>query len=295
MLSRQRIVLSMLAEAGGSLNKLNLVKLLFLFNEENPSISKAAKLEFIPYHRGPYSFTLAHDLKNLENTGLLKQSQQKVTLTRLGEKTAAKTSAGLEELIRLTYNHHGHRTTDSLLDHVYSSFPWFTVNSQWEDRRAQSRPVAEIAVYTTSYEGVHIDGLLDRLMRFGIQRIIDVRSNPVARRFGFHKSTLARICPLLGVEYVHIPEVGIPGTWRTELGSVDSYQRLFQRYEGEVLRYQQNALDVLANLVLEKPSALMCKEADPHCCHRTRLAHEVSRQIALPVIDIGPEVSDGFF
>jgi hypothetical protein len=283
----------MLAEAGGCLNKLDLVKLLFLLNEEHPTLPKSAVLEFIPYHRGPYSFTLAHDLKNLEESGLLNQSTRNITLTPVGEATAVETPAELERPVHETYTRHGHLSTNALIDHVYASFPWYTVNSKWEGRRAQARHTAEIAIYTTSYEGVHLDGLLDRLMRRGIRRLIDVRANPVARRFGFHKSTLARICPKVSIEYVHLPEVGIPGTWRADLDTFDSYQRLFHRYEVEVLPAQRDALDVLAALIREMPSALMCKEANPLCCHRTTLANQLSRELALPVIDLGSEVNGG--
>ncbi len=285
----------MLAEAGGCLNKLDLVKLLFLLNEEHPTLPKSAMLEFIPYHRGPYSFTLAHDLKNLEQSGLLNQSTRNITLTPLGKAAAADGPSDLVRPVHSTYTRHGHLSTAALIDHVYTSFPWYTVNSKWEDRRAQTRHTAEIAIYTTSYEGVHLDGLLDRLMRHGIRRLVDVRANPVARRFGFHKSTLARICPKVGIEYVHIPEVGIPGTWRTDLDTFDSYQRLFHRYEAEVLPGQRNALDFLAALIRETPSALMCKEANPLCCHRTTLAHQLSRELALPVIDLGSGVNGGLF
>ena len=295
MLSRQRIVLTMLAQAGGCLNKLDLVKLLFLLNEEHPTLPKSAVLEFIPYHRGPYSFTLAHDLKNLEHLGLLNQSARNITLTPLGEEHAADTPAELQGHARSTYTRHCDKSTEALIDHVYQSFPWYTVNSKWEDRRALARHTAEIAIYTTSYEGVHLDGLLDRLMRHGLRRLIDVRANPVARRFGFHKSTLARICPKVGIEYVHVPEVGIPGTWRADLDTFDSYQRLFHRYETEVLPSQRSALDLLVALMRDAPSALMCKEANPRCCHRTTLANQLGRELSLPVIDLSSEVNSGLF
>lgn len=285
----------MLAEAGGRLNKLELVKFLFLLNEEHPSLPKSAALEFIPYHRGPYSFTLAHDLKNLELLGLLRQTTRNIALTPLGESVAAEAPAVLEHSVRSTYARHGQQSTDALINHVYTSYPWYTVNSKWVGRRAQSRPMAEIAIYTTSYEGVHLDGLLDRLMRHGVRRLIDVRANPVARRFGFHKSTLARICPKVGIEYVHVPEVGIPSTWRADLDTFDSYQRLFQRYEAEVLPGQRDALEVLATMIQETPSALMCKEANPLCCHRTTLANQLALGLGLPVIDLGSEVNGALF
>jgi uncharacterized protein (DUF488 family) len=280
----------MLAEAGGRLNKLDLVKLLFLLREEHPSLPKSAAFEFVPYHHGPYSFTLAHDLKNLEQSGLLRQTTRKISLTSLGKSMAAKTPAELGRPIRSTYARHGQQSTDDLIDHVYKSFPWYTVNSKWKERRSQLRPTAEIAIYTTSYEGVQLDGLLDRLIRHGIHRLIDVRANPVARRFGFHKSTLARICPKVGIEYIHVPEVGIPGAWRADLNTFDSYQRLFHRYEAEVLRIQRDALERLSAWIREMPSALMCKEANAHCCHRTTLAQRLTGELGLPVIDIDSEV-----
>jgi uncharacterized protein (DUF488 family) len=132
-------------------------------------------------------------------------------------------------------------------------------------------------------------------MRHGIRRLIDVRANPVARRFGFHKSTLVRICPKVGIEYIHIPEVGIPGTWRADLDTFDSYQRLFNRYEAEVLPGQRDALEILAAMIRERPSALMCKEANPLCCHRTTLANQLARDLGLPVIDLGSEVNGALF
>lgn len=287
MLSRQRIIISMLSEANNRLNKLDLVKLLFLLYQENPSIPKAATIEFLPYHRGPYSFTLAHDLKNLESAGLLEQSTCNITLTDLGKVVARETPFALRHLVTKTHKAHGAKGTKNLIDYVYSTFDWYTVNSKWVHRRAYPRPVADIAIYTTSYEAVHLDGLLDRLMRKGIQRLIDVRANPVARRFGFHKSTLARICPRVGIEYIHVPEVGIPGSWRSDLDSFEAYQKLFRRYEKEVLPDQLSTLNTLSSLITDKPSAMMCKEADPKCCHRTALAHRLAQDLSLPIIDLG--------
>lgn len=79
-----------------------------------------------------------------------------------------------------------------MVANVYREFPWYTLNSKNAARRAASAPVASPAVYTVGYEGLMLDGLLDLLLRVGIKRLIDVRCNPVARRFGFHKSTLDR-------------------------------------------------------------------------------------------------------
>lgn len=292
MLSRQRIVLNVLTDSGSQLSKLKLVKFLFLLAQECPELPRTATHEFVPYRKGPYSFTLAYDLSVLERKGLITQNPRSIQLTPLGAAQAETEGIYLSAIDRLTKRHAG-KSTAELVDHVYATYPWFTLNSQWIERRAAIHPEAQIAVYTTSYEGVTLDGLLNRLLKAGIRRLVDVRLNPVARRFGFHKSTLARICPKLGIEYVHFPEVGVPSEWRSNLDSMDAYEALFKRYQNEVLPREEAALLDLEKLIQEKPTALMCKEADPMCCHRTTLAHEIAKSLSLPVIDLGPEESIG--
>jgi hypothetical protein len=91
-------------------------------------------------------------------------------------------------LIDRTSNRHRSVTTSAMIDSVYLAYPWFTLNSEAIQRRAVTRPTADPAVYTVGYEGIMVDMLTDRLLRKGIGRLIDVRSNPIARRYGFHKA-----------------------------------------------------------------------------------------------------------
>jgi uncharacterized protein (DUF488 family) len=280
---------------GPSLNKLDLVRLLFLLAEEAPELPRTAKHEFVPYRKGPYSFTLAYDLTAMEREGLVTQNPRSVKLTTLGHSQANGVDDHLATAIADVSRRHSTKSTAELLDHVYATYPWFTINSRLVDRRAFARPEAQIAVYTTSYEGVTLDGLLNRLIKAGIRRLIDVRANPVARRFGFHKSTMARICPKLGIEYIHIPEVGVPSEWRSDLDTVTAYEALFVRYKNEVLFDQDATLQILQKLIQEEPSAMMCKEADPRCCHRTILALALSKRMGLPVQDLREEVLGGLF
>jgi uncharacterized protein (DUF488 family) len=295
MLLRQRTILSVLDAAGGAVGQLDLFKLLFLAREEN-ELPAGAGHDFLPYKRGPYSFTLARDVRTLKASGLVRETKNSIEITAAGAKNAGKTPSSVSSLISATVKRHQARDTSKLIDHVYATYPWYTVNSKWEDRRAQERPTAEIAVYTTSYEGVQVDGLLNRLMHKGIDVLIDVRYNPVARRYGFHKSTLASLCNLVGIDYIHRPEVGIPGDWRADLGTSETYESLFKRYASDVLPAQEKSLIWLAETIKLKPTALMCKEADPKCCHRTTLAKTLADRTGLPVLDIGDEeVLGGLF
>jgi uncharacterized protein (DUF488 family) len=136
------------------------------------------------------------------------------------------------------------------------------------------------------YEGIMVDGLLDCLLRKGIKHLIDVRCNPIARRYGFHEGTLCKLCNDVGIEYAHFASLGVPSAWRTDLSDQSSYQQLFERYENEILPKQRAAVERVVDLVAGMPSALMCMEAAHDCCHRSRLGAEVSRRTSLPVVEL---------
>ena len=278
MLNRQKCILFMIERAGRPVTHLEITKWAFLTALEMPSGGGSSFYDFLPYQYGPFSFTMFREVDGLARKGYLRDVEwngyaawelpgdmrgNTANLARDVRRDAARV---VERFIS--------KSDDELIDYVYDRFPWYTANSKI--RRLASRPVAVAAVYTVGYEGRSIDGLLNVLMRQGIQRIVDVRRNPVARRYGFHKSSLGRLCGNLSIDYVHVPEVGIPSELRRELHGPSAYAKLFDRYERELLPKAPNAVQAIAELVVEKPTTLMCMEADPDMCHRTRLANSVS-------------------
>ena len=291
MTSRQRAVLRVAATSREGVSRLRLVKLLFLVAQERPEVPRVARFEFVPYLHGPFSFTLYHEVGSLVRDGHLKEQGDTLSLTSLGKSEADKAGTELWSAIDRTARAHAGQDHEALLADVYARYPWYTLNAEREERRATEPPVAASAVYTVGYEGRSLDGLLDLLLRKGIRRLVDVRSNPVARRFGFHKSTLARTCPKVGVEYVHVPEVGVPSAWRADLDSPSAYGALFDRYEAEVIPEAEAAMKRLEALLEEAPSAMMCKEADPACCHRTTLARALAARTGLPAVELGEEAA----
>ena len=84
---------------------------------------------------------------------------------------------------------YGKKNQRSLISMVYGRHPWYSVNSELphfrSDEAEQRTAPALAAVYTAGYEGNSIDRFLDRLMKRGIYSIIDVRSNPISRKYGF--------------------------------------------------------------------------------------------------------------
>ncbi|MFN5949259.1 MAG: DUF488 family protein [Pirellulaceae bacterium] len=175
----------------------------------------------------------------------------------------------------------GKKDTTSLVDYVYERYPAFTVNSK--RRKLSVRPEAKPAVFTAGYEGLSIDGFLNLLIVSGIKRLIDVRNNPIARRYGFHKSTLQRLTDRLEIDYVHLPELGIRSEDRQSLVDQDDYDTLFDRYEKTILKDERESIQQVGRLVTELPSVLVCMESEPKCCHRSRLAAAVSKEIKLPI------------
>lgn len=289
MLNRQKCILYMIEQAGRPVSHLELVKWAFLLAEEMPSGGGPSFYDFLPYQFGPFSFALFREAGKLARDGYTRESKASDRIAwelvadvradtgRLSRNVRSDAARVVQRFVNLSGN--------DLIDYVYARFPWYTVNSKI--RQLQQRCVADLAVYTVGYERLSVDRLLNILMRAGIQQVIDVRRNPVARRYGFHKSSLSALCGKLDIAYVHVPEVGIPSELRRNLDSPQACSRLFDTYERELLPREAHAVARIARLTTEKPTALMCMEADPRMCHRTRVANAVATITHLPVRHLG--------
>jgi uncharacterized protein (DUF488 family) len=284
VLTRQKIILSLLKGTEGLASKLALTKWAFLLAQETPSQGGETFYQFVPYHYGPYSFSLAQEISVLIRDGLIDEPDNKTwRLTQDGFRVATALPAAIERDIADIIRKHGATPLNKLIDSIYARYPWFTANSRKKQRRAQARPIAEPAVHTLGYEGSMVDGFLNKLVQAGIQCLIDVRNNPVSRRYGFHKSTLSRLCNYLEIEYHHFPELGIPSESRACLHVLPDYQKLFDRYQREMLPRQTTTLQKVAKILEGRPGALVCMEADPKFCHRSNLATVLSKHTGLPI------------
>jgi uncharacterized protein (DUF488 family) len=250
------------------------------------SCGGSAFYDFLPYKFGPYSFTLYHEVANLCRDGFIAEgSDETWETTPVGRAAAHDIAPAVREDIYGVLEEYGRLSTRELLESVYERYPWFTILSEVERKR--ERPVAEPGVYTAGYEGLSIDSFLNRLLESGIQRVIDVRMNPVARRYGFHRKTLAGLCEKLGLEYVHFPELGVRSEERQGLETCADYEALFARYERRIVTRQMEGIRTVASLVSKMASVLVCVEADPSRCHRTHLAIKIGTFTNLPVRDLG--------
>jgi uncharacterized protein (DUF488 family) len=129
-------------------------------------------------------------------------------------------------------------------------------------------------IYTIGHSTRPIDEFMALLNSNGIKRLIDIRTIPKSRHNPqFNAQTLPRSLRKVGVDYVHLRELGglrrarpdSPNTgWRN--ASFRGYADYMQTPEFE------DALRGMIELARERPSALMCAEAVPWRCHRSLLA-----------------------
>ena len=273
MLNRQKILLYMIDRLGKEATPLEVVKFSFLLNTEGESEGGKSFYEFVPYLYGPYSFCIYQEVAALIKNGYIEESENSWKLTNLSNPSHSLSNNIKFDVDRILYKFQKLKSSE-LIDYIYNKHPNFTVKSKI--KKLESEKEASLAIYTAGYEGKLIDGFLNTLIKNGIKRVIDVRKNPVARRYGFHKSTLNRLLGKVDIDYVHFPELGVQSDLRQDLTTQGDYDKLFKVYETTTLESEKDSIKKVSNLMLERPSVLICMEAEPSCCHRTRLAHKVA-------------------
>lgn len=141
-------------------------------------------------------------------------------------------------------------------------------------------------IYTIGYEGLDIDDFLKLLKKNKIKRIIDVRKNPISRKFGFTKSRFRSMADAVGIGYEHLPGLGVPKALRKTIKTPEDRQRVFKFYEEKLLPKAVEEKAAALEMIKEKPSVLVCYERDPIDCHRTIVANELKKMSRLQVRNI---------
>ena len=285
MLNREKIVLSFIRNAKKTVSKFQLMKWVFLFGQKHNLTKFNHFYKFVPYKYGPFSFTLNHELEKLINTRYISVDTKK-RMSLSGEVEGPTIDGELSLEISIFLKKYKTLTDKELTEKVYKTYPWFTVNALDPKLRLQKLPTAKKAVYTIGYEGLLVDEFFDILLSKGIKTFIDIRNNPVSRRFGFHRSTLSNICKNLNIEYHHFPKLGIPSTLRAPLETKEDYRKLFKKYKNNMLSTENKVVEEATKLIETKPSVLVCMESDFRLCHRMPLGKIISEKTELPIIDL---------
>ena len=172
------------------------------------------------------------------------------------------------------------RRTKELVEYIYKKFPYYAINSEIAKRyftlaELKSllgyRSKKENQVFSIGYEGIDLDQYLNKLVENDVKVLCDVRRNAFSMKYGFSKRQLYDNLNKLGIQYVHMPKLGIESSKRKNLVSDKHYKKLFTEYR-ERLVTQREDLRVFDDLVRNsKRIAVMCFEHEPHKCHRTVL------------------------
>ena len=126
-------------------------------------------------------------------------------------------------------------------------------------------------IFTIGYEGATVGEFLAALHEAGVERVIDVRAVPNSRRPGFSKTPLRNALAEAGIDYVHFRALGTPAAGR-EAARAGRKAELETIYAGQLETPEAMAEGaMMLDLANDKPSALLCYERDPACCHRTLL------------------------
>ena len=275
LFSRQRQLLQLLDALGGTSGMLDFQKLLFLYCQE--ASTGEAPYDFVPYKFGAFSFTSYADRRKLIERGLL-EDEDGWQITAEGRKIIGRTMD--MQLAAFAKRHRGLHG-DALVADTYRRFPFFATRSEIAERvlKGDDAALARIkavrakatgpALSTIGYEGHTLESYLTILLKSGVTLLCDVRRNPISRKYGFSKNTLARGCEGVGIRYEHLPELGIASEKRKNLATQAAVDALFAEYERDWLPTQGAALAKLrAWLDAGERVALTCFERAPGDCHR---------------------------
>lgn len=285
LFERQRRLLLLLDALGGRMKNLDFQKLLFLYCQE-PAATGA--YEFVPYKFGAFSFTSYADRRKLAERGLLAADEHNWQLTDVGKKAIGQAQ---DLLLSAFVDRFRTLRGDALVAETYRRFPYYATRSEIAERVLRgddaalrrikaARPTAKShAVSTIGYEGRTLESYLNELLRSGVTVLCDVRRNPISRKYGFSKSTLAKGCEGVGIRYEHLPELGIASEQRQNLDAQADYDALFADYEKESLPLQGRALTKIRGWIRSgERVALTCYERLPQQCHRHCVAEAIERK-----------------
>jgi uncharacterized protein (DUF488 family) len=187
---------------------------------------------------------------------------------------------------------------DSLIRVVYKEFPYYAINSEIVSRilndnektivnetRKQFENTEQV-LFTIGYESLSVESYINKLIQNNIKLLCDVRNNPLSRKFGFSKNNLKHFLPAIGIEYIHIPELGIVSNKRKRLETKGDYKSLFAEYE-MVLPNKKLYLDKIYEALRAKNRiALTCFEHDPDYCHRHVIRNYMAMQYSVKYKDL---------
>jgi uncharacterized protein (DUF488 family) len=146
-------------------------------------------------------------------------------------------------------------------------------------------------LWTIGYEKASQAEILRQLQDAGVKRLIDVRDMPVSRRAGFSKNMLRASVEAIGIDYIHLKPLGTPkeGRLAHQRGREAEFRAIYARQLATP--EAQAALLDLIRLAEDRPSCLLCFEADWRHCHRARIVEALEERMPVAAHHLAIEPS----
>jgi uncharacterized protein (DUF488 family) len=147
-------------------------------------------------------------------------------------------------------------------------------------------PPKTLPLATIGYEGAPLGDVLGRLNDAGVGLLIDVRAVAASRRAGFSKTILASSLNDVGIDYLHLRNLGTPkdGRIAARAGRIDEMRAIF------IAHMQTDpAQAALCEAIAQSKrvrACLLCFEKDWGCCHRAIVADLIQAQTGAPILHL---------
>ncbi|HMZ59136.1 MAG TPA: DUF488 domain-containing protein [Leptospiraceae bacterium] len=279
MYYRRKIILALLKTFNGKLSNSDLQNLLFLFAQRQLKPS----FDFLPFRSGCHSPQANQDLKTMIKYNMVKEEADDWILADTKNYIQSLNKKDQQDLPSFASEYSDLRGVP-LMRYVYKKYPFYAIKTEYAESILSSEEMAAVnsvrprnsepALFTVGYEGKSVEQYVTQLIKEDIKILCDIRKNPMSMKFGFSKSQLKGILEGAGIDYVHIPGLGIDSGKRQNLKTQNDYEKLFAEYEKTTLIQNKSDLAELANLFRKNGRiALTCFESDHHSCHRSRTAN----------------------
>ncbi|MEX2639664.1 MAG: DUF488 family protein [Balneolales bacterium] len=282
MYYRRKIVLALVQRFGGELNPTSLHKLLLMLTRQQ---AKPA-YDFVPYQYGAYSFQARADQSTMIKYGMLKDSSNWALADN--EDYVGLLKGPDKRLLNNLYAKFNKYSASELIRHTYLEYPFYAIHSKIADQHLLEDELQRIELvrpanneqklYTIGYEDVSAETYMNKLIVKDIRLLVDVRKNSFSMKYGFSKKQLRGMCEKLGIQFIHIPELGIESNKRQTLNSMEDYTLLFKEYEDQTLPDRKVYLETLKGLIsIHKRIAITCFEKQHTSCHRHKISDHLQK------------------
>ena len=283
MYYRQKVLLALLESFGGELASTEFEKYLFLYSR---LCEQDRSYEFVPYKYGGISFQSYADKSKLVASGYLEDARD-WKLSDSFDRHASRLKQDDARKVRLFHDKYASLKGKKLLHHVYRGYPYYAINSpvakdlltadEYAAVQKLKAPREGQLFATIGYEGITVEEYLNKLIENDIRLLVDVRKNPLSRKFGFSKTKLSELLDNVGIDYRHLPRLGIVSDKRKSLKTTQDYKDLFSGYEKTVIPEEQESVARLYDFFQEYGRiAITCFEECHTLCHRHKVAEAVA-------------------